>query len=122
MLSGLGARRMRTEESWSRLHSGSKHRAHPKAHATRAQRWRKLTTKKKKLATMKFTKKGHKSRLAITSIVPTVLYGGAVHAFSPSQVLRLRGHVFKAMGMSLKGLNSDLAWSLTRAKYPIHAW
>eukprot|EP00959_Pyramimonas_sp_CCMP1952_P168494 3520833-Pyramimonas_sp.AAC.1 len=70
---------------------------------------------------MKFTKKGRNTRPAITNMVPAILYGGDVHAFSPSQVLRLRGRVSKAMGMSLKGLNSDLAWSLTRTKDPIHA-
>eukprot|EP00959_Pyramimonas_sp_CCMP1952_P123912 2590596-Pyramimonas_sp.AAC.1 len=65
--------------------------------------------------------KGHKTRLAITSMVPTTLSGGDVHAFSPSQVHRLRGQVSKSMGMSMKGLSADLAWSLTRAKDPIHA-
>eukprot|EP00959_Pyramimonas_sp_CCMP1952_P395098 8278223-Pyramimonas_sp.AAC.1 len=70
--------------------SGGKHRSHPMAHTTRAMRWRKMRTKKKKLATMKFTHRGHKTRSAITNMVPTVLYGGDVHAFSPAQVHRLR--------------------------------
>eukprot|EP00959_Pyramimonas_sp_CCMP1952_P218737 4574157-Pyramimonas_sp.AAC.1 len=73
-----------------------------------------MFTKKKKLANMKFTHRGHKTRLAITNMVPTVLHGGDVHAFSPAQVHRLRAQVSKSMGLSMKGLNAELAWSLSR--------
>eukprot|EP00959_Pyramimonas_sp_CCMP1952_P448429 9389691-Pyramimonas_sp.AAC.1 len=84
------------------------------AHATRAMRWRKMLTKKKKLATMKFTHRGRNTRLDIINRVPTVLYGGDVHAFSPAQVHGLRAQVSKSMGMSMKGLDAEIAWALTR--------
>eukprot|EP00959_Pyramimonas_sp_CCMP1952_P151861 3177424-Pyramimonas_sp.AAC.1 len=57
MLSGLGGPGTYGLRNLGIDFTGGKHRAHPRAHTTRAQRWRKLAIKKKKLATMKFTRK-----------------------------------------------------------------
>eukprot|EP00959_Pyramimonas_sp_CCMP1952_P131209 2743182-Pyramimonas_sp.AAC.1 len=52
MLGKLGGRGEYGHRNRGIAYAGGKHRSHPKAHTTRAMRWRKMLAKKKKLANM----------------------------------------------------------------------